>query len=279
MHISVIGCGSIGQRHATNIKALGHSLLLFDRDTALATATAHRLDCSMVGGLRSLSNGGAFISSSDAVLICTPASTHADVARELLAAGYRGPLFVEKPLALSVEECAVFQAWPHQTTMVGYNLRFHEVVVEMRKRVPQASRGGFLVECDMSAWPGASYGSPMLELSHEIDLALHCGATPKIASVEVDEGATEINFTGSWCVQLDGASKRYVRSWDIGGGGIGFMWRFNSPEELGTEMYMAEIARFLDCAEGGVPTETPFADGILVLDVIEQAKAMLGQHA
>lgn len=277
MHVAVIGCGSIGSRHATNIKALGHSLLLFDQDTSRATAVAHSLDCGVVGGLRSLSSGGAFISDSDAVLICTPAFTHAAVARQLLEAGYRGPLFVEKPIAISVEECAIFEVWPHPTTMVGYNLRHHRLARGMRAMFRSPVSGSFAVASDMATWPGGSYAKPLLEYSHEIDLALWFGAPPQVnyADRSDDRAFIVLGGRGGWDVSVGWKSAEYRRLWSVYDGHAGFRHVFHSPKELGDQMYSDEIAHFLDCAYIGVPTGTPFTDGISVLDVIAQVEARL----
>src|SRR4051812_6503503 len=74
----------------------------------------------------------ADFTSADAALICTPASTHEYMAQLLLAIGYRGPLFVEKPLTLpEYPKASVFRTWPHPVTMVGYNWRFHPEVAPL----------------------------------------------------------------------------------------------------------------------------------------------------
>ncbi len=274
MRVGIVGRGSIGSRHAKNAIALGHEVISFDNarraqwveDTeTLAQSLEDLVDYS-----------------SEAILICTPASTHAAVARELLAVGYAGPLFVEKPLALSVEECDIFTAWPHQTTMVGYSCRFHQMVIDAkREHAPLAAGGRLVIECDMATWPGRSYADALDECSHEIDLALWWGAGPRVTAAELAGSKWVIGLEGGWCITVDGAALDYWRRWDGFSSTTGFSFIFNSADDFlvaGRDHYRTELRHFLDCALRGVPTQTPFADGIRVLDVIAQARAMAGVH-
>ena len=43
---------------------------------------------------------------------------------------------------------------------------------------------------------------------------------------------------------------------------------YRDPAELGTEMYTAAMAHFLECVREGRQTEIPLADGVRVLEVI-----------
>jgi predicted dehydrogenase len=241
MKVGIIGLGSIGTRHAKNALALSHSVSAFD---PLGFSPS---DVVMVSHLEMLC-------SSDAILICTPAATHATVAQSLLQYGYRGPLFCEKPLALSVADCEVFRDWPHPTTMVGYNLRFHPIV-RTWKDMGGWTEGAFCVRCDNS-----KYHNDIFELSHELDLACWLGVAP--------------DHRG-----LIGHSDFYLRHWMLRRDGARVEAAFYSPESLGTQMYVDELAHFLDCAAKGMPTITPFADGIRVVQVCEDAMKMAGAQA
>ena len=69
----------------------------------------------------------------DAVAVCVPAAQHAELGRAVLAAGRH--LFVEKPLALTLEDCDRLierSAESQRTVMVGFNARHHRLIREAR---------------------------------------------------------------------------------------------------------------------------------------------------
>ncbi|MFG2478697.1 Gfo/Idh/MocA family protein [Streptomyces fagopyri] len=75
----------------------------------------------------------------DAVLVLTPDHTHADLAREALRAGK--PVFVEKPLDITIERCDAVLRTAFETgtrLYVGHNMRHMPVIRLMRDLV----RGG-----------------------------------------------------------------------------------------------------------------------------------------
>lgn len=237
MRVGVIGLGSIGKRHAANAREMGHVVCFYD--PMVDNQPPHMIRATEIGVIADFS---------EAVLICTPAVTHADVAAQLRIEGYRSALFVEKPLALSVEECAIFREWPSPVTMTGYQLRFHPVARAL-KQIGGWVHGMFGCRCNNS-----KYGNDLFELSHEIDLALWLGVEPNPG-------------------YLDGQAQDYSRSWYADQAGLALGVQFSTPEALGTEMYHAELAHFLDCVEKNVPTITPFSDGIRVVQICEDAMA------
>jgi predicted dehydrogenase len=263
VRVGVIGLGSIGRRHVRNVIALGHAVIGYDNGHKALwledqCGWAHSLDHLLDHGL-------------DAVLICTPAVTHATVATQLHQLGYRGALFVEKPIDL-VADRAIFQGWEHPTTMVGYNWRFHP---QTRPIVTQPPADLHLVcETNMAAWPGQAYGPPVLECSHEIDLALATGA-------EFTTAGTLDHDAGLWLmfqrphVLVDlwwraDRSRRSILRPD------GAAWH-RQDLDLGLALdrsYLAELEHFLDCAQRRVPTEVPFAAGLRVIEVAHRAEAM-----
>lgn len=268
MNVVITGCGSIGARHARNVMALGRSVYLSDIDPSRATALAAELGCGVV------------TPSADwwphAVLICTPASSHAAVAKEILNSDYRIAMFVEKPLALSVEECAIFKEWPHPTTMVGYNWLWNTEVERLRALVAGPCSAHLQCDARMETWPGSSYADPLLECSHEIAL-VHAWSNGEA----VLEGASifptgahfiwpgfDVSITWSGA----GNEQRSFELWDPNAADGN--WTLKPSRRSIDASYLIELAHFLNCAERRIPTDTPFADGIRVLDVIAQAKAM-----
>ncbi|WP_369777168.1 Gfo/Idh/MocA family protein [Streptomyces sp. R33] len=78
----------------------------------------------------------------DAVLVLTPDHTHADLARQALVA--RKPVFVEKPLDISVDRCDEILRTARETgtrLYVGHNMRHMPVVRTMRALIAAGEIG------------------------------------------------------------------------------------------------------------------------------------------
>ncbi|NQT83392.1 Gfo/Idh/MocA family oxidoreductase [bacterium] len=78
----------------------------------------------------------------DGIVIATPASTHAELARRGLEAGKN--VFVEKPLALSVEEGEELVSLADQSEkvlMVGHLLQYHPAVLKLKELICQGELG------------------------------------------------------------------------------------------------------------------------------------------
>lgn len=124
MTLLVVGCGSIGSRHARNLAALGAgAVACCDLDGARAERLA--AEC---GGGPAGDDLDALLARvrPEAVLVCTPPSTHLDVARRALAAGCH--VFCEKPLAASMDGVdALVDAADRagRVFMMGMCYRFH----------------------------------------------------------------------------------------------------------------------------------------------------------
>ena len=175
--------GSMGQRRVRAL--LGLDVEVAGLDPKLSDTV--QLDVAPAASLRA-----AVDLQPDVVFVCTPARRHMLDAALLLAAGYRGPLFVEKPLALTPAECEVFRAWPSPVQHVGYNWRWHAGLQEALQSATR--RVDFTCWTDMATWPGAGYGPPLLECSHEIDQALRLGAD-LVAAHQVG-GGLRLHFAG-----------------------------------------------------------------------------------
>jgi predicted dehydrogenase len=79
----------------------------------------------------------------DAIAVCVPPQHHAVVARAAIDADKH--VFIEKPLALSLEECKLLRecAAAHDAlkVMVGFNLRRHRLVREARETIRRRELG------------------------------------------------------------------------------------------------------------------------------------------
>jgi predicted dehydrogenase len=187
MRVLVAGLGSIGRRHIR---------VLRDIDSSIEIAVwRHQSAQEGLGDLSSIVSKVFFTEEAalawepQAVFITNPSSRHLSTALPFLQKGT--PLFIEKPLASSLEELRDFQNVFDQhpvPLLVGYNLRFYEPLRVLRSALTagrigrplnlQAHVGQYLPD-----WrPAQDYrkgvtarkdlgGGVLLELSHEIDYA------------------------------------------------------------------------------------------------------------
>jgi predicted dehydrogenase len=119
----------------------------------------------------------------------------------------------------------------------------------------------------------------LLECSHEIDLALWCGAPHDVRRVEGGDGGLEIWLGDQWCVLLADWDPQYRRIWAFGSADAYAECQFTSPEALGVEMYREELAHFLACICEGRPTDCTLADGLATLEVCADIEARRKQAA
>ena len=77
----------------------------------------------------------------DIVAVCIPANGHAEVAVAALNAGKH--LFIEKPLALSLDDCdaIIENVGPGQHASVGFNLRHHRLVQQAQRLIREGITG------------------------------------------------------------------------------------------------------------------------------------------
>lgn len=260
MRVQIIGYGSAGRRHAANARALKHDVYVDDTDVERR--------------FRAYQDGMAInpLVKPDAVVIATPAHTHAAIAQELLRVGYAGPLFVEKPLDVAMEN-QIWATWPHPTTMVGYNLRWQPQARAMIDATYPAEHLRFILMCDMATWPGREYGPFLLECSHEIDLAIACGVPLDLRVLEMRHQYARFKL-GPGEITISARAGSYLRDWMVESGGKHGHWMFHTPEDLGQQMHRDTLGHFLERAERGVPTDCPFTQG---LQVVAMCHAIMAQ--
>lgn len=215
MKILVIGCGSIGHRHARNLRELGvDDLVLYDVDRDRAAALAREL---RVRAAETLDR--AYYERPDAALICAPTSLHLELATEALEHGCH--LFIEKPISHSMQGVVEFLNELRRTDrllLIGYNFRFDPLLQTIREWLAEG-RGGQVVSArfhfgsylpwrhpweDYRVGYGAQRslgGGVILDAIHELDLALWMFGQPetiycvggKYSDLEIDvEDVAEI---------------------------------------------------------------------------------------
>ncbi|MFH2101708.1 MAG: Gfo/Idh/MocA family oxidoreductase [Candidatus Micrarchaeota archaeon] len=310
MKILVVGCGSIGKRHLTNLKEAGV-------EEIMACDVSHEnLDFanSEVGAETFTDLDKALAARPDAVMICAPPNMHLGMAKKVLEAGI--DLFLEKPVAEKLEGLESLKTLAEgKIVLIGYNLRFNPCLEEAKKLVDEGMIGR-LMHIDayygnyLPNWrPTMDYrkvyssqknmgGGIILDCSHEIDYILWlmgkaktvtCTAT-KASSLELDvEDTAEVNFRfddGKIAhAHLDFVRPDLRRTCDIVGekGTISIdlitykmrifrngKWEERSFEGGPSIAYVRELAHFLECLKEKKQTRVTLEDGIDTL------KASLG---
>lgn len=137
---AVIGCGRWGINLVRVLARLGSLKAVADRDPeALARAGAVAGDITLARDPEAVFDDPAI----RAVMIATPADTHGSLAT--LAIGAGKDVFVEKPLAMRLEEARDLVALAREANrvlMVGHLLEYHPAVLKLYELV----RGGELGE-------------------------------------------------------------------------------------------------------------------------------------
>ena len=122
IRFGVLGAGRIGQVHARAISSVDGATLTAIADPILAAAQAAQ--AAFGGDIRTIDDIAAS-DDIDAVVICTPTDTHADLIEQFARAGKA--VFCEKPIDLDVARvraCLETVKQTNGTLMVGFQRRF-----------------------------------------------------------------------------------------------------------------------------------------------------------
>jgi predicted dehydrogenase len=134
----VIGCGSIGQRHIKNLKSLGITELdVFDSNKQLSDHVKRKFH---VNELHSLN-----FDNIDCTLICTPPSSHVQLAKHALKKGSH--VFIEKPLSNSstgLNDVSKLAKDNSLQVFVGYVFRFDAGLKKVKELLIKNSIGNIL---------------------------------------------------------------------------------------------------------------------------------------
>jgi len=139
LRFGLLGAGRIGKVHAKAITANSKAQLVAVADAfeKAATDLASQYGCA-IRSVDAIVNADDI----DAVVICTPTDTHADLIEQLSRAGKA--IFCEKPIDLDVERvkaCLKVVDAEGATLMVGFNRRFDPHFQAMRKVIDEGQIG------------------------------------------------------------------------------------------------------------------------------------------
>jgi myo-inositol 2-dehydrogenase / D-chiro-inositol 1-dehydrogenase len=177
IRIAVLGAGRIGRIHGRNAAAHPNGRLVAVADPhapsaqALAEATG-----AQVAGLEDIVERADV----DAILICTPTTTHADLIERGARAGKA--IFCEKPVDLSsarIESCLTMVEKAGTPLMIGFNRRFDPNFAGLRQRLANGEVGDVELVTILSRDPGpppvsyiATSGGLFRDMMiHDLDMA------------------------------------------------------------------------------------------------------------
>jgi predicted dehydrogenase len=310
----IVGSGSIARRHLANLRTLrpknrivvlrrqlSESGELLGADRVVNTIEEALRECPKIA------------------IVANPAPFHIPVARILANAGCH--LLIEKPVsdrldgvAALIKTCELRRV----TLMVGYNLRYYPSLQAMARMVAEGAIGQIqYVNAEIGQYlpdwrPNSDFrvgvtaqaslgGGALLELSHEIDIALWLGggvasltaSLDRVSDLEIDtEDCADIliNFISGarGHVHMDLLQRAPTRrcrvvgsdgtlEWDyfedtLSLGRAGGKWQQIDVPRLNdrNDMYLNELADFFSCVEQGT---VPLVPGSVGRDVLSVALA------
>lgn len=153
VRFAILGAGRIGQVHAKAVGATDGARLVAIADPVAAAAEsiaqAFGCDIRTIAEIRDSDDV-------DAVAICTPTDTHADLIEEFAKAGKA--VFCEKPVDLSiarVKDCLKVVDAQNATLMVGFQRRFDPDFMALKKAIDDGHIGDVEMVTLTSRDPGA----------------------------------------------------------------------------------------------------------------------------
>lgn len=166
--------GSIYTRHLSGRVPDAELVAVADPAPGLAQRTAADLDVPLwYEDYRDL----LFSPEVEAVVIATPANTHADVIET--AAGAGRPMFCEKPLALTLDDCdRVIRAVERARVLfqIGYHRRFDAAYLEAKRLIADGTIGTPVTFKSVSRdpmMPRLEYARPEVSGGLIVDMAIH----------------------------------------------------------------------------------------------------------
>ena len=153
VRFGLLGAGRIGKVHAKAVSSNPKATLVAVADAVdkAATELAGQYGCAV----RSIAEILA-AADIDAVVICTPTDTHADLIEQFVRAGKA--VFCEKPIDLDVERvkaCLKVVDAEAGTLMVGFNRRFDPHFIAVRDVITRGEIGAVEMVTIVSRDPGA----------------------------------------------------------------------------------------------------------------------------
>lgn len=303
--ILVIGAGSIGRRHATNLADLGVHVSIYDVNTPSLDDFCRDSRISAVHNLEKYLDENIC----SAAIICTPNHLHIPYAQKAADAGLH--LFIEKPLSNSLEgidHLTKTVGAKRLMTMAGFNLRYEPGLRFIKKHLIPENVAFALIEFGsyLPGWrPGTDYrkiysanksmgGGIILDDVHELDYACWLLGYPSSVtsrfgtwgSLELDvEDVADIQMgypDKQVMIHMDYLQRVYTRRCKIiMKDGFGIEWAYGDHATIfsdsgensihykstfsANDMYVEEMREFLACLNSGKFPESDLANAIRIL--------------
>lgn len=279
MKIGVIGLGSIGSRHNSNLKILGHEVLAYDPFGHEVSEKFER----------------TIYEQCDAVVIASPTPRHVAGIRACVNRGKH--MLIEKPISTSVGTLPrLLDAADEKglVVMTGNNLRLHPCVQQVKQWLGAGDIGAPLWASFICAHQTEKYTSDGVVLNtgaHEVDLALYFFGPAKCMTAREDDTSAHFSLLHDNGVRsmfyLDHETPHRIREFWIAGEkqniGVDIDGRRMS---LGAEAkqapgdysddYLNEMRAFIDRINGVFAPGASGHDGLATLKVLLDIRKKAG---
>lgn len=209
--VGLIGLGNMGRNHLRVLSMLkGFSLVFIaDANEEVASRAGESL------GIPGVVDPTPFLAEVDAVVICTPTITHANYIR--MAASHVKHIFVEKPLAATLEEAeeiAKFAKGKNLNIQVGFIERFNPAVQALKTVLNRTER---LISLDFTRTNKVSARITDVDvvtdlMIHDIDLALYLNGAARTVAAHGFGHGTMIDFASALITHENGQFSRIQAS-------------------------------------------------------------------
>lgn len=211
LKIGLIGLGRMGQNHLRVLSMLKGVELAFVADADAAVAAR----AGAAHGVPGIVDPSELLDGVDAVIICTPTVTHADYIH--LAARSVKHIFVEKPLAATLEECraiAAFAKGKDLNIQVGFIERFNPAVQALKVVMEKSER---VISVDFTRTNKVSARITDVDvitdlMIHDIDLALFLNGPAKSVAAHGFAHGSMIDFASALITHENGQFSRIQAS-------------------------------------------------------------------
>lgn len=203
LHFLIVGCGSVGKRHARNLNALGCQISCFDPSEDRAKELLKEMNVHSWH----IDFEECYKNEYDGVVICSPTAYHAE--QTVKSIKFNLPVLLEKPPAKTLTETskmleAISQS--NASVLLGYTWRWWQPLRRAKALIDEGEIGKLLhVQFHMSAhladWhPWEAYqsffmasaeqgGGALLDESHWIDLMLWFFGKPESVFAQVEKNS------------------------------------------------------------------------------------------
>lgn len=206
MRVLVCGAGSIGQRHITNLKELGVTVIAWRARKNKTRELADKFKILVFSDLNEA------LDACDAVIIATDTHRHTEIA--LIAAEKKKHLFIEKPVSHNLENLEKLSQVSSQNQLVievGCMLRVSETLKKLKDIIDTQEFGPVLtyrtvMGQSLNTWrPDSDYrksysadrsrgGGALMDLIHQVDLVQYLfGQITDVYCFNQTIGPLEIN--------------------------------------------------------------------------------------